>query len=339
MKYSKLKKILPPKLTNNKLIGVIAPADPVRGICSEDVIQRGYDYLKKKGFSIVEGESVKELTKKHTAGSVSLRVDDIHEFFKRKDIGCIMAFWGGFNSNQLLDSLDYDLIKKNPKIVIGYSDVTALTTAITTKTGLVTFSGPGVVSFTKPEPFEYTWDYFEKVCINPQKSLAINPSPKYADDLFFLREDNDHRIMKNNEGIKTFINGNAKGEIIAGNLQTLLLLNGTSYMPDLKGKILFLEEDETSTPAHVDRFICQCKQLGWFDKIAGLVFGRFTEQSQFSPEDSFEEILKEHLSNITFPVLYNVDFGHSDPMITIPNGGICEIMADKIVLEKAVEDN
>lgn len=102
-----------------------------------------------------------------------------------------MAFWGRFNTNQLLDQLDYELIKKNPKIFIGYSDVTALTTAITTKTGLITFSGPGVISFAKPEPFDYTWDYFEKMCIKPQEDIIIEPSKEYSDDLYFLRKDND----------------------------------------------------------------------------------------------------------------------------------------------------
>ncbi len=330
------KKILPPQLDRSKLIGIIASADPVRGVCSEDMVWRGYEYLKKKGFSIVEGKSVKKLTQKHVAGSVSLRVNDIHNFVKQEDIGCIMAFWGGFNTNQLLDHLDYNLIKTNPKIIIGYSDVTALTTAITTKTGLITFSGPGVISFAKPEPFEYTWNYFEKMCVNPQKNLTIESSPDYADDLFFLRKDNNHRIKKRNDGIKIFIGGKTKGEIVAGNLQTLLVLNGTEYLPDLARKILFVEEDETSTPAHIDRFICQCKQLGWFDKIAGLVFGRFTEQSQFSPKNSFEDILKEYFSNVKFPVLYNADFGHSDPMITIPNGGICVINEGRITFKRAV---
>jgi len=165
-------------------------------VCSEDVIRRGYRYLQSKGFSIVEGESVKLVTKKHTAGSISLRVNDIHEFIKRDDIGCIMAFWGGFNTNQLLDSLDFDLIKANSKILIGYSDVTALTTAITTKTGLVTFSGPGLISFAKPEPFEYTWRYFEEMCIRAKDGLIIESAPEYADDLYFLREDNNHRIKK-----------------------------------------------------------------------------------------------------------------------------------------------
>lgn len=324
-----IKKILPPRLDKSKLIGIIAPADPVAGICQENVIQQGYSYLKNKGFSIVEGRSVKLLTKKHTAGSPNLRIEDIHDFVKRKDVGCIMAFWGGFNTNQLLDGLDYDLIKANPKIFIGYSDVTALTTAITTKTGLVTFSGPGAISFAKPEPFEYTWDHFKKMCINPQENLTIESSHDYADDLYFLRPDNDHRIKKANDGIKVFSNGKASGEIIAGNLQTILILNGTQYLSDMTDKILFIEEDETSTPAHVDRFLCQCKQLGWFDKIAGLVFGRFTEQSSFSSEDSLEDILKEYFSNTKFPILYNVDFGHSDPLITIPNGGIASIDTKK----------
>jgi len=333
-----ISKILPSRLDKSKLIGVIAPADPVAGVCSEDVIKRGYTYLKSKGFSIIEGNSVRLFTQKHTAGTASFRVDDIHNFVRRKDIGCIMAFWGGSNTNQLLDKLDYELIKKNPKIFIGYSDVTALTTAITTKTGLVTFSGPGVISFAKPEPFEYTWDYFEKMCINPQNKLSIVASPDFADDSFFLREDDNHRIKKNNDGIIVFALGKATGEILVGNLQTLLLLHGTEYLPDVTGKILFIEEDETSTSARFDRFIYQCKQLGWFNKIIGLVIGRFTEQSNFSSEDSFEDILKEHFFKAKFPILYNVDFGHSDPLITIPNGGTATIDADKkeIVFYKSV---
>ncbi|MDD3607188.1 MAG: LD-carboxypeptidase [Candidatus Moranbacteria bacterium] len=332
------KMILPPRLKNGQKIGVIAPADPVAGMCSEEDIKRGYEYLEKKGFSVVVGDSVKDVAKKHVAGSIELRVNDFHNFLKNNDIGCIMAFWGGFNSNQLLDYLDYDLIKANPKIIIGYSDITALTTAITTKTGLITFSGPGVVSFLKPEPFEYTWNYFEKMCINPTDKLRVESSPEYADDLFFLREDNDHRIKKTNEGIKTFVFGKAQGEVIAGNLQTILVLNGTEYLPDVRGKILFVEEDETSTPAHVDRYLAQCKQLGWFDNIAGLIFGRFTEQSSFSKEDSFEDLLRQYLSDVNFPVMYNVDFGHSDPIITIPNGGIVSVDAVKkeIIFDQAV---
>lgn len=316
-----LEKILPPRLNKGQSIGIIAPADPVAGVCSNDRIQQGCSYFKSKGFSVIIGESAKILTEKYTAGSIDLRAKDIHNFIKRKNIGCIMAFWGGFNSNQLLDYLDYDLIKNNPKIFIGYSDVTALTTAITTKTGLITFSGPGMVSFTKPEPFDYTWEYFDKTCINPTEELKIKTSSVYADDFYFLRPDNNHRIKKKNKGLKIINHGKADGEILAGNLSTLLLLNNTEYLPDLNNKILFLEEDETTTPAHFDRYLMQCQHLGWWKKISGLVFGRFTEQSGFSIANPLEDTLNQYFSKVDFPVLYNADFGHSDPMFTIPNGG------------------
>lgn len=333
-----IQKILPPRLKSGSGIGVIAPADPVKNIHPDDIIQKGYDYLKNKGFRVFEGKSVKESTQKHVAGSVGLRINDIHEFIKNDEIGCIMAYWGGFNTNQLLDYLDYDLIKSNPKIIIGYSDVTALTTAITTKTGLVTFSGPGVISFAKPELFEYTWKYFKKMCIEPQKKLVYEASPDYADDLYFLREDDEHRIKQANEGLKIFKDGKAEGEIVVGNLQTLLILTGTEYLPDMADKILFIEEDETSTSAHVDRFLTQCKQIGWFDKISGLVIGRFTEHSKFEKEDSLENLLKMYFENAKFPVIYNMDFGHSDPMITIPHGGVASINSHKkeIIFKQAV---
>lgn len=328
--------IKPYRLKKGDTIGVIAPADPVKGVCPDDLIERGYTYLRDKGFEVLEGKSVREFSKGYTAGSIETRVDDIHEFLKNDSVACIMSFWGGFNSNQLLDHLDYELIKAKRKIFIGYSDVTALTNAITTKTGLITFSGPGIISFAKPQPFDYTWSYFERVCLYGER-VAVISSSEFADDMYFLREDNDHRIIKHNEGIKVYKDGVAKGQIIAGNLQTILLLNGTEYSEDVAKKILFVEEDETSTPAHIDRFFCQMKQLGWLDKIGGLVIGRFTEYSQFSSEDTLEEILDRYLSDVSYPVLYNADFGHSDPMITIPHGGMCHIEGSQIYFESAVE--
>ncbi len=328
--------IKPHKLKMGDTIGVIAPADPVRGVCPEDVIERGYEYLRQKGFNIIEGQSVKEFSKSHTAGSVDMRVKDINDFLNNDVVTCIMAFWGGFNTNQILERIDYELVKEKRKVFIGYSDVTALTTAITTKTGLITFSGPGVISYAKPEPFDYTWSYFEKMCISGE-GVKLVPSLEFADDMYFLREDDDHRILKVNDGLKVYRAGQTDGQVVAGNLQTLLLLNDTEFLEGLDNKILFIEEDETSTPAHVDRYFAQMKQLGWLDKIRGLVIGRFTEHSQFSPEDTFEVILNQYLSNVTYPVLYNADFGHSDPMATIPNGGLCKIVGPDIYFESAVE--
>jgi len=117
------------------------------------------------------------------------------------------------------------------------------------------------------------------------------------------------------------------------------LLNGTEYLPDMDGKILFIEEDETSTAAHVDRFLMQCSQLGWFEKISGLVIGRFTEHSGFDSNDPLEDLLRQQLGKVNFPVLYNVDFGHSDPLITIPNGGtaIINTAKNELIIKKAVK--
>lgn len=329
-------KIKPFRLKPGDTIGVIAPASPVKGVCEDDVIQRGYAYLQDKGFNVIEGESLKKLSQDHTSASTEIRVNDIHDFLKDDQISCIMAFWGGLNSNQLLDHLDYDLIKNSRKLFVGFSDVTALTSAITTKTGLVTFSGPGVISFAKPDPFDYTWSCFEKMCILAQ-DVSVVPSKEFADDMYFLREDSDHRILKTNDGIKVFRGGVASGEVVAGNLQTLLVLAGTQYVPDMTNKILFIEDDETCKPAHIDRYLCQMHQLGWFGQIRGLVIGRFTEHSSFSAEDSLESLIGKYLSEVTFPILYNVDFGHSDPMITIPNGGWCYINDSRIRFESAVE--
>ncbi len=328
--------IKPFKIKPGDAIGVIAPANPVKGVCADDVMQRGYAYLRGKGFDVIEGESLKESSRYHTSAPVETRVNEIHNFLKNDRVSCIMAFWGGFNSNQLLDYLDYDLIRSSRKIFIGYSDMTALTTAITTKTGLITFSGPAVISFAKPEPFDYTWSHFEEMCV-AGRGAPIVSSEAFADDMYFLRQDNNHRVLKRNEGIKVFNGGAVSGEIVAGNLQTLLALVGTQYMPDVTGRIIFIEDDEESSPAMIDRCICQLQQMGWFERIAGLVIGRFTQYSGFSSEDSIESIIGRYTAGKKFPVLYNADFGHSDPMFTIPVGGTCSINAAQIRFDAAVE--
>lgn len=332
-----MKNLLAPRLSRKKSIGIIAPATPVAGILSEKFIERGYNYLREKGYSVVVGESVKKNASR-SYNSIELRVNDIHEFIKNDRIGCIMSYWGGLNSNQLLEHLDYGLIRNNPKIIIGFSDMTAITTAITKKAGLVTFSGPVCLSFSKPDPFDYTWNYFESVCINGNDNIKIIPSLEYTDDLFYLRKDDNYRIMKKNYGIKSFNGGKAEGTVVVGNTQTLLALSGTDFMPEVFGSILFLEDDETCNPALVSRFFQQFKHIGWFEKISGIVIGRFTEQSKFTNDNSLDKLLKEYFKKVDFSIMYNVDFGHSDPIITIPNGGHASIDAEKkeIVFKRSV---
>lgn len=318
----------PPKLKNGDTIGMIAPADPVFGVCPDLMKNTGYDYLRGKGFVIKEGSSMYE-SSDYTSGSIEMRVKDIHDFFLDDSIKCIMVFWGGLNSNQLLDQLNYDLIAKHPKIFIGYSDTTALTCAITKKTGLLTFSGPGGISFAKNKLFDYTWESFKKTCVDGEDGLKIEESESYSDD-------SDNRMSRKNTGIKVFQSGTCKGQVVVGNMSTLLALSGTEYFPDFKDKVLFLEEDETCNVSMIDRYMTQFSQMGIFDSIVGLVVGRFTTQSGFINDVLFTNILKRVVKKNTIPVLYNLDFGHSDPLATIPHGGTCLIKDREVSFERAV---
>ena len=179
-----MKFIYPPKLKKGSKIGIIATSSSVSTL-DESQIRKGYQYLENKGFKIVEHPQCR-LQTGYTAGSIKKRVGAIHQFVADKEIDCIMSFWGGYNTNQILDYLDYQLIKKCPKIFIGYSDTCALLQAITAKTGIVTYMGPAVISFTKPDPFDYTWEYFERMCIDNSHEVSIKDSKNFADDLYFL---------------------------------------------------------------------------------------------------------------------------------------------------------
>lgn len=324
--------LMPNALKPGDTIGIFAPSAKAKRK------HNGYDYLRQKGFQVFEHPQC-HLENGHTAGTKQERLDAIHELFANDSVRAVMAFWGGANTNQLLDGIDYDLIRSNPKILVGYSDVSALCLAITTKTGLVTFIGPGVISFAKPMPFEYTWNGFKDICINPKDRVIIEASEFYSDSEVLI-SDKDRQLKRNN-GIKVFREGKACGEIVASNLQTLLVLMGTEYFPDIKGKILFLEEGEIANTAMVHRFLTQCKLSGIFRDIKGLVFGRFMSQTGFDDLDRFEDILEDVLNDVNIPVIYDVDFGHSDPLITIPNGGVCAIdtSSKKIELFRAVNES
>jgi len=328
--------IKPNKLKKGDTLGIVATSTTIN-VAGEESVKRGYDYLRSKGFKIVEAPNCRK-TYGHAAGTIQKRVDALHQMFENPEIDGIMAFWGGFQSHQLLEYLDYKLIKRNPKPFIGYSDTTALGVGIFAKTGLVTFSGPAVVTFTSPKVIPYSWEYFEKVLMSGKTPLTIKPSATYTDNKWYLRKDKKV-ILEKAEGWKTYNSGKAEGQIIGGNLGTMLLLNGTDYWPDLRGKILFVEEDEEETSKTIDRLFTKLRQIGTFDQIKGLVVGRFQTETEFSKKDSFEMILKDALKGYDIPVLYDVDFGHTQPLLTIPMGIRCRLDAGKkqiTYLESAV---
>ncbi|MCK9415727.1 MAG: S66 peptidase family protein [Candidatus Dojkabacteria bacterium] len=305
-------------------IGVFATSTPLDRPRHKD----DYRYLKAKGLSISEHPQVRKV-QGHTAGNISERVVAIEDFLKDDSIDILMSYWGGANTNQLLPYLNYNLFKKYPKPIIGFSDTTALLLAVNKLSGIKTYMGPAGITFDKPEPFQYTYKYFEKILIKGEKNFLIEDSEFFADDLYYLRKDSDHRILQKNKGRKIYKNGKADGEIVAANLQTLLVLQGTKFYPDLKDKVLFIEEDEGSSVAMIHRFLTQLSQSMDLNKLKAILIGRFASQSGFNKESTEEAIYDDVFKNVNIPIIYNLDFGHTDPLFTIPIGGKAIIDTEK----------
>lgn len=240
----------------------------------------------------------------------------------------ILTTLGGYNSNGLLNHIDYDLIRSHPKILCGYSDITALGNAIYTKSGLITYSGPHFSSFGMEKGLDYTIDYFLK-CMTAEEPIEIHPAETWSDDSWYI--DQENRTFFKNEGYVSIHEGEAIGEIIGGNMSTFNLLQGTVYMPNLRDKILFLEEDALTGKATVktfDRYLHSLMQQPDFEHVKGIVIGRLQKGSEAVIEDIQEMIYsKQELSHI--PIIANANFGHTTPIFTFPIGGRVKIIANQ----------
>jgi muramoyltetrapeptide carboxypeptidase len=320
-----MKSIKPLPLKFGQNIGIIALSNSAKGLKPE-YRKRAYARLKDIfGLNVVEAPNI-DTEDGHAAGTIKARVDSLHRFFKRKDIHGIMSFWGGFNTHQVLEYLDYDLIKKNPKLLIGYSDTTTLLTAISHKTGLITFSGPAVITFAKPSLPNETIDCFRSLLMSSAKTFEYPVSESFSDNPWWVE---DKMEFAPNEGLQCFRKGTAEGSIVGGNIGTLLLLAGTTYWPRMKSKILFVEDDEAENPKTIDRFFTQLRHMGVFGDIKGLVVGRFPRSVGFKETDSLEMILENALKGHKIPVLTNFDMGHTDPLMSVPIGARVRLDATK----------
>jgi muramoyltetrapeptide carboxypeptidase LdcA involved in peptidoglycan recycling len=268
------------------------------------------------------------------SSSIASRAKDIHEAFSDTNVKMVLPVIGGYNSNQLLPHLDYDLIAKNPKYFGGYSDTTALQNAINSKTELTTFQSPAFSMFGKTRNNEYAINYFKK-CFFENGEYEISPSEKWDDDSWYL--DQESYELFENEGFWYIQNGSeneVQGKIIGGNLCTLNLLQGTEYMPKfIEDTILFLEDDYESKIGNFDRDLTSLIQQENFKKyIKAVLIGRFQRKSEINKEILTKMILnKQELANI--PVIANLNFGHTYPAFSFPIGGICRLENGRIFVQ------
>ncbi len=310
--------IIPEKLKEGDEIRIIAPARSIKlPFITKEIINNGIKNLEQMGFKVSFGKHIEE---NDSFGSTSImnRIEDIHDAFADKNVKAIMTVIGGYNSNQLLDYIDYDLIKNNPKILVGYSDITALQNAIFRKTGVVTYSGPHFFSFGYSHDLNYTKNYFLK-CLFESKPFSIKPS-KVSTEWCSKEE---KVLSLENEGNWIIRKGNARGRILGANLCTFNLLHGTKFMPSLKNSILFIEDDDGSNKLLFDRDLQSLLHQPHAKEIRGIVIGRMQSESAITKEVLETIISTKDIGNI--PILANVDFGHTYPMITFPIGGIASL--------------
>ncbi|MFT5779134.1 MAG: muramoyltetrapeptide carboxypeptidase [Crocinitomicaceae bacterium] len=297
----------PKKLKVGDTIGIAAPAGPIR---DRSEVTGFIDVLHKLGF--------KTKVAPHTYGQFGffsatdeVRGTEFMELMKDETIDGIFFIRGGWGCARILEYLDFDAIEKNPKVIMGFSDITTLLNAISAKTGLVTFHGPSGNSTWN----DYSLKYLKDVLMHGKSVLFSNQKGLDLD-------------------IVTYSGGLASGDLYGGNLSVICGLVGSEYLPDWRGKILFLE-DVMEEPYRIDRMLTQLKLAGVFNQVSGIVLGNFRKCGAEEPDRSFtlEEVFEQHFSSSKVPVFYGAQIGHVRNKFTVPVGIRVSINADLGTIE------
>lgn len=324
-----MKKIIPERLKKGDEVRIVAPSRGLK-IIGKEVRALAEKRLSELGLKVTYARNTTDENWDMLGTSaVKDRVDDITEAFLDPKVKAVFTIIGGFNSNQLLPYLDYDVIAANPKILCGFSDVTALLDAIYAKTGLVTFMGPHLSSLGMLKGCDYTLENMAKMLMISGEN-AVEPSAAWSDDLWFL--DQEKREFIKNDGYWELSGGTAEGTLLGGNLGTFNLLLGTSYRPAFEADtVLMVEDTSGSDIADFMRNLTALTYQPDFHNVKGLLIGRFQKGSEVT-RTQLEYVVKAlRLDNM--PVIANVDFGHSTPLLTLPVGGAAKLENGRIFVK------
>lgn len=304
--------MLPNRLKKGGTIGIVSPSGPV----NKELIKQfnnGIDFFKNLGFKVKVGKNALKNTLKYSA-TPQEKVDDINSMFADNEIEAIICSQGGANSNSILPLLDFNIIKNNPKIFLGISDITVILNAIYQKAGLITFHGNDVM-----------WGF--------GRDYTNYDEQEFKDRLIKGKIGE----IKHNFKWKCVREGIVEGVLIGGNLNCLNKLIRTEYLPNFKDKILFLESyDESDAPDNVECELSHLKQIGVFEEIKGLWIGYYNHETKIP----YEEIVMNVVKDYDFPILKCDDFGHNTPNTTIPIGIKVKLDATNkkiVILENCVK--
>jgi muramoyltetrapeptide carboxypeptidase LdcA involved in peptidoglycan recycling len=307
--------MIPPKFQPGDQIRVVSPATSLAYIPAEQR-QTALERLRSVGVNVSFSKHAQEHDRWNSS-PVEMRVADLHAAFADHQVKGILTTLGGYNANQLLRYLDWDLIVANPKVFCGYSDITVLSTAIYAKTGVVAYSGPHFSTFSMVRGIEYTLEYFSK-CVMNDGPFAVGQASTWSDDAWYA--DQEARTFIPNAGYLVVNEGEAAGTLLGGHLNTLGLLHGTEYMPRLEGSIVLIEADEETKAQHFDRELQSLIHQPGFDGVQGLIIGRFQRESNID-DATLVEIVRSKRELARMPVIANASFGHTTPQFTFPVGG------------------
>ncbi len=280
--------IKPPALKKGDLIGIMSPSSSTE----PSELAAGIKLLEDRGFA-VEIHPQTYLKDRSSAGTHDDKINALHDFYARKDVRAIIAAGGGNRALHLLDRVDYGHVRRHPKIIMGFSDVTALLNAFNARAAMTTFHGPVLKWLPRTQDLDHNFD------------LMAGKKVSYP--------------MGNAEILHT---GIAHGPLIGGNLTVFSHLIGTKYMPKVDGAILFVE-DVNEEFSNLDRLFLRLRRTGVLDRISGLVLGQFSDSKDTGKKPfgfSLEEIFREHTQGLRIPIVANAPFGHTDTLYTMPVG-------------------
>lgn len=330
---------IPRKLQAGDDVRIIAPSCtmPTMPWLKGELLDRAKGWFAERGMRVTEGKHIWEMD---AAGSTTVahRLRDLHDAFRDPKVKAVICVRGGWNVNQMLPHIDYGLIRKNPKILLGFSDITALGNAILAKTGLVTYTGPNFSQFCYGPKLAYTLDHVEAALMQ-EGPIDLQPSKTWTDTYYVHGK--PWRFEKN-PGWRVLRPGKARGTCLGGNLCTLSLLQGTPYMPKAKDVVLLVEDDHETHPRTFDRDLTSLTQQPWFSSVRGVLFGRFQRSAvnkDFGPvtPTALDRIVANNAALKKLPIIADVDFGHTYPSATFPLGGMLRMHAagkkSRIVIE------
>lgn len=300
--------VKPKRLSEGDTVGLVLPASAV---FEADRIAVAKEQLEAMRLNVVIGAHAYD-RHGYFAGKDRDRADDLNRMFANDRIAGVVCYTGGWGSPRVLPYLDYDLIARKPKVLIGYSDITALLNAIHQRTGLITFHGPVASSSFDP----YSLDNFKRMLMSPEPfGLLASPEKKPTELI-----DRTNRVLK-------LAPGKTTGRLAGGNLTLLASLMGTPYEIETEGRLLFAE-DVREQLYRIDRMLTQLALGGKFDRMAGFIFGRCSECNFDGPSFSLEDILRDRFGNGPKPAISGLSFGHIEQKLTIPVGAMATLDAD-----------